>query len=50
MQQFFDHYLKDAPPSVWLAEGVPAVLKGKTLGLDLERGRTISQGGRGSSR
>jgi acetyl esterase/lipase len=34
MQQFFDHYLKDAPAPVWLAEGVPAVLKGKTLGLE----------------
>ena len=35
MQQFFDHYLKDAPAPVWLAEGVPAVEKGKTLGLEL---------------
>jgi len=35
MQQFFDHYLKDAPPPVWLVEGVPAVEKGRTLGLDL---------------
>ncbi len=35
MQQFFDHYLVDAPPPVWLAEGVPAVEKGRTLGLDL---------------
>lgn len=35
MQQFFDHYLKDAPPPVWLAEGIPAVEKGKNLGLDL---------------
>ncbi len=35
MQQFFDHYLKDAPAPVWLAEGVPAVEKGKTLGLQL---------------
>jgi dipeptidyl aminopeptidase/acylaminoacyl peptidase len=37
MQQFFDHYLKDAPPPVWMVEGVPAVLKGKTLGLELVR-------------
>jgi acetyl esterase/lipase len=36
MQQFFDHYLKDSPPPVWLAEGVPATRKGKTLGLDLK--------------
>jgi dipeptidyl aminopeptidase/acylaminoacyl peptidase len=35
MQQFFDHYLKDAPPPVWMVEGVPATLKGKSLGLDL---------------
>jgi len=35
MQQFFDHYLKDAPPPVWLEEGVPAVEKGETLGLEL---------------
>ncbi|MEJ2186220.1 MAG: prolyl oligopeptidase family serine peptidase [Gemmatimonadota bacterium] len=36
MQQFFDHYLKGAPAPVWLQEGVPAVDKGRTLGLDLE--------------
>ncbi len=35
MQQFFDHYLKDAPPPVWMVEGVPAIRKGLTLGLDL---------------
>lgn len=35
MQQFFDHYLMDAPPPVWMEEGVPAVEKGRTLGLDL---------------
>jgi dienelactone hydrolase len=35
MQQFFDHYLMDAPAPVWLAQGVPAVDKGKTLGLEL---------------
>ena len=34
MQQFFDHYLRGAPAPVWLAERVPAVLKGKTLGLE----------------
>jgi dipeptidyl aminopeptidase/acylaminoacyl peptidase len=33
MQQFFDHYLKEAPAPVWMQEGVPAVKKGKTLGL-----------------
>ena len=35
MKQFFDHYLKDAPPPVWMAEGVAAVDKGRTLGLEL---------------
>jgi len=35
MLQFFDHYLKDAPAAVWLAEGIPATQKGKTLGLEL---------------
>jgi dienelactone hydrolase len=38
MQQFFDHYLKDAPPPVWMVEGVPAVMKGKMLGLELVGG------------
>lgn len=35
MQQFFDHYLKGAPPPVWMVHGVPAIAKGKTLGLEL---------------
>ncbi|MBR9990370.1 MAG: S9 family peptidase [Gemmatimonadetes bacterium] len=35
MQQFFDYYLLDAPPPVWLVDGVPATDKGRTLGLDL---------------
>jgi dipeptidyl aminopeptidase/acylaminoacyl peptidase len=34
MQQFFDHYLKDAPAPRWMEEGVPAVEKGTTLGLE----------------
>ena len=34
MQQFFDHYLKDAPAPVWLEEGIPATEKGETLGLE----------------
>ena len=37
MQQFFDHYLMDAPAPVWMDEGVPAILKGKTLGLEVKR-------------
>ena len=35
LQQFFDHYLMDAPAPVWLEQGVPAVQKGQTLGLEL---------------
>jgi acetyl esterase/lipase len=35
MQQFFDHYLQDAPPPVWMVEGIPATQKGRNLGLDL---------------
>lgn len=42
MQQFFDHYLKDAPAPRWMDEGVPAILKGRTLGLDTKGGRRIS--------
>ena len=43
MQQFFDHYLKGAPAPVWMEEGVPATMKGKTLGLELTRVRAISE-------
>jgi hypothetical protein len=35
MQQFFDHYLLDAPEPEWMAVGVPGVDKGKKFGLDL---------------
>jgi len=35
MQQFYDHYLLGEPAPVWLAEGVPATQKGKTLGIEL---------------
>ncbi|NNK63063.1 MAG: S9 family peptidase, partial [Gemmatimonadetes bacterium] len=37
MQQFFDHYLLGSPAPVWMEEGVPATMKGKTLGLELTR-------------
>jgi dipeptidyl aminopeptidase/acylaminoacyl peptidase len=43
MQQFFDHYLMDAPAPVWLVEGVPATLKGKTLGLELVTSTPVTQ-------
>lgn len=35
MQQFFDHYLKDAPMPVWMSQGVPATLKGKSYGFEI---------------
>jgi dipeptidyl aminopeptidase/acylaminoacyl peptidase len=38
MKQFFDHFLKDAPPPVWMVHGIPAVQKGETLGLELVDG------------
>jgi dipeptidyl aminopeptidase/acylaminoacyl peptidase len=33
-QQFFDHYLKNQAMPKWMSEGVPAIMKGRTLGLD----------------
>ena len=38
MQQFFDHYLQGAAPARWLVHGVPAVDKGRELGLELVEG------------
>ena len=34
-QQFFDHYLKGAPMPTWMSKGVPAIMKGRDLGLGL---------------
>ncbi len=34
LAQFFDHYLKGAPAPVWMTEGIPAVKKGRELGLE----------------
>ncbi len=34
MQQFFDHFLKGAPAPRWIEEGVPAIEKGRSLGLE----------------
>ena len=45
MQQFFDHYLMGEPAPVWMEEGVPAILKGETLGLELTTKRVISEEG-----
>lgn len=40
MQQFFDHYLQDAPPAEWMVRGIPAVEKGKSFGLELVPGES----------
>jgi dipeptidyl aminopeptidase/acylaminoacyl peptidase len=34
LQQYFDHFLKGTPAPVWIAEGVPAIRKGRTLGRE----------------
>jgi dipeptidyl aminopeptidase/acylaminoacyl peptidase len=36
MEQFFDHYLLAAPKPLWMKSGVPAIIKGKELGLGVE--------------
>ncbi|EDP95538.1 prolyl oligopeptidase family serine peptidase [Kordia algicida OT-1] len=37
MMQFFDHYLKDAPPPVWMTKGIPRREKGINFGYDLDK-------------
>jgi dipeptidyl aminopeptidase/acylaminoacyl peptidase len=36
-RQFFDYYLKEEPPPIWMMEGIPARLKGIESGLQLDR-------------
>lgn len=36
MEQFFDHYLKDAPMPRWMKRGVPALEKGILQGMEVE--------------
>lgn len=36
MKQFFDHYLKDSLPPIWMTRGVPANQRGFTTGLALD--------------
>lgn len=36
MAQFFDHYLKGAPPPKWMTRGIPAKLRGVDDGLALD--------------
>ncbi len=49
LQQFFDHYLQEAPPPVWLDRGVPAISKGLDLGLDLVGGEVLDPTARASA-
>jgi len=37
MEQFFDHYLMDAPMPEWMDKGVPAVEKGVNYGFELDK-------------
>ena len=41
MQQFFDHYLLGAEAPPWMVEGVPAVDKGRDLGLGTEEATAV---------
>lgn len=34
--QFFDHYLKGAPAPIWMTKGLPAIDKGRTMGMELD--------------
>jgi len=36
MTQFFDHYLKGAPPPKWMTQGIPASRKGMETGFELD--------------
>lgn len=36
LSQYFDHFLKGAPMPVWMSKGVPATMKGKTFGFELD--------------
>jgi dipeptidyl aminopeptidase/acylaminoacyl peptidase len=45
MQQFFDHHLKGAPPAVWMVDGVPALSKGRDLGLQLVEEAPLASAG-----
>lgn len=49
MGQFFDHYLKGAPMPEWMASGLPATLKGRTLRYELVDDETNKVEGEGSS-
>tara|TARA_R110000796_G_scaffold252637_1_gene389660 strand:+ start:98291 stop:101185 length:2895 start_codon:yes stop_codon:yes gene_type:complete len=49
MGQFFDHYLKGAPMPEWMANGLPATLKGRTLGYELVDETNSTVEGEGAS-
>lgn len=48
MQQFFDHHLLDVPAPAWMASGVPALVKGRDLGLELVEPAVTEEEGGGS--
>jgi dipeptidyl aminopeptidase/acylaminoacyl peptidase len=35
LSQFFDHFLKGAPMPTWMDKGLPAVDKGRTMGIEI---------------
>jgi len=37
MQQYFDHYLMDAPMPIWMKEGIPAIEKGIRSGYEFDK-------------
>lgn len=36
LQQFFDHYLKDALAPAWMKHGIPATRKGEYFGFETD--------------
>ena len=48
MQQFFDHYLLEAPMPEWMATGIPAVDKGKEFGFEPAEVKESEGGASGS--
>jgi dipeptidyl aminopeptidase/acylaminoacyl peptidase len=41
LTQFFDYYLKGALPPKWMTEGVPAAMKGREMGYELDESGKI---------
>lgn len=44
LEQFFGYYLKGEPPPIWMTKGVPAKLKGRDSGLEIDNsGKAVSE-------